>query len=184
LRDQAVVLKEMIARASVASTPRYFRIFSRKRRVVYLAPCLSKIVSKVFAPKKFAPRRFCRHSFPVRRRSKGGAMAATEESRIGKGTKISGNLHFHGTVRIEGEADGEIVGDEIVIAEGAVVSAKITATRLTVAGTVSGEIVVRQRLELMASARLRCTVNTPTLILNEGAQFEGDCRMPRDRMAA
>ena len=56
-------------------------------------------------------------------------MAATEESRIGKGTKVSGNLHFHGAVRIEGEADGEIVGDEIVIAEGAMVSAKITATR-------------------------------------------------------
>ena len=111
-------------------------------------------------------------------------MAAAEESRIGKGTKISGNLHFHGTVRIEGEADGEIFGDEVVIAEGAVVSAKITATRLTVAGTVSGELVVRQRLELLSSARLRCTVNTPTLILNEGAQFEGDCRMPRDRMAA
>jgi cytoskeletal protein CcmA (bactofilin family) len=126
--------------------------------------------------------------FPVRffvcRLSKGGEMAAAEESRIGKGTKVSGNLHFHGTVRIEGEADGEIVGDEVVIAEGAVVSAKITAARLTIAGTVTGEIVVRQRLELMSSARLHCTINTPSLILNEGAQFDGDCRMPRDRMAA
>ncbi len=93
-------------------------------------------------------------------------------------------MHFHGTVRIEGEAEGEIVGDEVIIAEGAVVSAKITATRLTVAGTLSGEVVVRQRLELLATARLRCTLNTPTLILNEGAQFDGDCRMPRDRMAA
>ncbi len=111
-------------------------------------------------------------------------MAGMEESRIGKGTKVSGNLHFHGAVRIEGEADGEIVGDEIMIAEGAVVAAKITATRLIVAGTVSGEIVVRQRLELLPSARLRCTVNTPSLILNEGAQFDGDCRMPRERMAA
>jgi cytoskeletal protein CcmA (bactofilin family) len=111
-------------------------------------------------------------------------MAAIEESRIGKGTKVSGNLHFHGAVRIEGEADGEIVGDEIVIAEGAMVSAKITATRLTIAGTVSGEITVRQRLELLPSARLHCTINTPSLVLNEGAQFEGDCRMPRDRMAA
>ncbi|HLK86875.1 MAG TPA: polymer-forming cytoskeletal protein [Candidatus Binataceae bacterium] len=111
-------------------------------------------------------------------------MAAAEESRIGKGTRLSGTMHFHGTVRIEGEAEGEIVGDEVIIAEGAVVSAKITATRLTVAGTVSGEVVVRQRLELLSSARLRCTLNTPTLILNEGAQFDGDCRMPRDRMAA
>src|SRR3984893_16204064 len=111
-------------------------------------------------------------------------MAAAEESRIGKGTKISGNLHFHGTVRIEGEADAEIVGDEVVIAEGAVVSAKITATRLTVAGTVSGEIVVRQRLELMSSARLGWQVDTAPLLLNEGVQFDVDCRMPRDRMAA
>lgn len=111
-------------------------------------------------------------------------MATTEESRIGKGSKISGNLHFHGTVRIEGEVEGEIVCDEVVIAEGAMVSAKITATRLTVAGTVKGEITVRQRLELLSSARLHCTINTPSLILNEGAQFDGDCRMPRDRMAA
>jgi len=107
-----------------------------------------------------------------------------EESRIGKGTKISGTMHFHGVVRMEGEADGEIFGDEVIIAEGAVISAKITATRLTVAGTVNGEIVVRQRLELLSTARLRCTINTPNLVLNEGAQFDGDCRMPRDRMAA
>jgi cytoskeletal protein CcmA (bactofilin family) len=111
-------------------------------------------------------------------------MAGTEESRIGKGTRVSGKLHFRGTVRIEGEAEGEIVGDEIVIAEGAVVSAKITATRLTIAGTVSGEIVVRQRLEALPTARLRCTLNTPSLVLNEGATFDGDCKMPRDRMAA
>lgn len=115
-------------------------------------------------------------------------MAGTEEaafqSRIGKGTKVSGQLRFHGAVRIEGEAEGEIVGDEIVIAEGAMVSAKITATRLTVAGTVNGEIVARQRLEVLPTAHLRCTVHTPSLILNEGAVFDGDCRMPRDRMAA
>lgn len=111
-------------------------------------------------------------------------MAGTEESRIGKGTKVSGHLHFHGAVRIDGEAEGEIVGDDVIIAEGAVVSAKITAARLTVAGTVNGEIVVRKRLELLPTARLRCTVNTPSLILNEGAVFDGDCRMPRDRIAA
>lgn len=111
-------------------------------------------------------------------------MAGTEDSRIGKGTKVSGKLHFQGTVRIEGEAEGEIVGEEVIIAEGAVVSAKITATRLTVAGTVSGEIVARQRLEATPTARLRCTVNTPSLVLSEGAMFDGDCRMPRDRMAA
>jgi cytoskeletal protein CcmA (bactofilin family) len=111
-------------------------------------------------------------------------MEGTEESRIGRGTKVSGKLHFHGAVRIEGEVEGEIVGEEVVIAEGAVVAAKIIATRLTVAGMISGEIVARQRLEALPTARLRCTVNTPSLVLNEGALFDGDCRMPRDRLAA
>lgn len=100
------------------------------------------------------------------------------ESRIGKGTKISGTLRFRAPVKIEGEAEGEISGDEIVIAEGAVVTAKLSATRLTVAGRLSGEATARERIELLASARVNCTLTTPSLVLREGAQFEGDCKMP------
>jgi len=106
------------------------------------------------------------------------------ESCIGKGTKVSGKLNFKEPARIEGEAEGEITGDEIVIAPGAVVTARIAATRLTIAGNVNGEVIARERIELLPTARLRCTLTTPTLVLNEGAQFDGDCKMPRDRAAA
>lgn len=105
-------------------------------------------------------------------------------SRIGKGTKVSGKLNFHGPAKIEGEVEGEIAGGEIVIAQGAVVTAHIVATRLTIAGSVSGEIIVRECLELLPTARLKCTIYTPNLILKEGAQFDGDCKMPRERAAA
>src|SRR5579875_1661982 len=100
------------------------------------------------------------------------------ESRIGKGARIAGTLNFRAPVRIEGEAEGDITGDEIVIAEGAVVTAKITATRLIVAGRLSGEATVREKIELTASARVQCRLTTPSLVLREGAQFEGDCKMP------
>ncbi len=103
---------------------------------------------------------------------------------IGKGTKVSGKLTFREPARIEGEAEGEISGDEIVIAPGAVVSARIAAVRLTIGGNVSGEIIARERIELLPTARLRCTLTTPTLVLNEGAQFDGDCKMPREDAAA
>lgn len=106
------------------------------------------------------------------------------ESRIGKGAKVSGKLNFRAPARIDGEVDGEINGDEILIAEGAVVTARIAATRVTVAGQVSGEIIARERLELLSTARLKCTITTASLVLNEGAQFEGDCKMPRERAAA
>ncbi|HVN89365.1 MAG TPA: polymer-forming cytoskeletal protein [Candidatus Binataceae bacterium] len=109
---------------------------------------------------------------------------ASFESRIGKGTKIKGTLNFRAPAKIEGDAEGEITGDVIMIAQGAVVSARIAGSRITVAGQVTGEIIARERLELLPTARCKCTISTPSLILNEGAQFEGDCKMPRERAAA
>ena len=106
------------------------------------------------------------------------------ESRISKGTKVSGKLFFKGPARIEGETDGEITADDLTIANGAVVTGRITAARITVAGTLSGELVARERVEFRETARVRCSVQTPVLALAEGAQFDGDCKMPRDRAAA
>jgi cytoskeletal protein CcmA (bactofilin family) len=109
---------------------------------------------------------------------------ASFDSRIGKGAKVSGKLFFKAPARIDGEVDGEISGDEVMIASGAVVTARITAARISIAGTVSGEIVARERVELLSTARVRCTISTPSLVLSDGAKFDGDCKMPRDRMAA
>jgi cytoskeletal protein CcmA (bactofilin family) len=106
------------------------------------------------------------------------------ESRIGKGSKVSGKLNFRAPVKIEGDAEGDISGDEIMIAQGAIVTARITAARVIVAGSLSGELVASERVELMPTARVRCTLSTPSLILNEGAQFDGECRMPRAPVAA
>jgi cytoskeletal protein CcmA (bactofilin family) len=106
------------------------------------------------------------------------------QSRIGKGTKVSGKLNFKAPTKIEGEAEGEITGDDIVIAQGAVVTARIAAARITIAGSVSGELIARERIEVLATAHLRCTISTPRLVLNEGAVFDGDCKMPREKAAA
>jgi len=101
------------------------------------------------------------------------------ESRIGTGTKITGKLTFRGRTKIEGDAEGEIRGEEIIIAQSAVVSAKVWATRLSIAGRVTGELAASERIELLATARVKCTISTPSLVLLEGAQFEGDCKMPQ-----
>ncbi len=106
------------------------------------------------------------------------------ESCIGKGTKVSGKLFFKAPARIEGEVDGEITGDEIVIENGAVVTARISAKRVSIAGNVSGEIVARERIELLPTAHVRCSISTPSLALADGAKFDGDCKMPRERAAA
>jgi cytoskeletal protein CcmA (bactofilin family) len=108
----------------------------------------------------------------------------SNESRIGKGTKVNGKLAFGARARIDGEVEGEITGEEIILSESAVVNARITADSLTIAGTVNGDLTARQRIELLATARARGTLKTPNLVLHEGAMFDGDCKMPRDRIAA
>ena len=108
-----------------------------------------------------------------------GAPVRTVSSVISKGTRFSGKVEFGKTATVDGEAEGEIIGDQIEIASSAVVTARITANRLQISGQVSGEIVARERIELLPSAKLRCTITTPTLVIAAGAQFDGDCKMPR-----
>jgi cytoskeletal protein CcmA (bactofilin family) len=98
---------------------------------------------------------------------------------IGKGTRISGKVDFGEKATIDGEAEGEITGDDIEIAPSALVMARITAKRLKISGQVDGEIIAHERVELLETARLRCTITTPTLVISEGAHFDGDCKMPR-----
>jgi cytoskeletal protein CcmA (bactofilin family) len=106
------------------------------------------------------------------------------QSHIGKGTKVSGKLNFKAPTLIEGEAEGEITGDDIVIAQGALVTARIAASKITIAGTVNGEVSAREKVEIMSSARLKCTITTPSLVFHEGATLDGDCKMPGHRAAA
>jgi cytoskeletal protein CcmA (bactofilin family) len=108
----------------------------------------------------------------------------TSSSCISRITRISGKLELRGLVEIEGEAEGEIIGDDIEIAPSAVVTARITANRLKVGGQVNGEIVARERLEVLPTARLQCTITTPMLVVTEGGQFNGDCKMPRGRTSS
>ena len=98
-------------------------------------------------------------------------------------TKINGKLSFEGPVQIDGQIEGEIVaGDDLVIGQGALVTAKIKAASVIVAGTVSGEITATQRIEIRPSAKISGNLAAPRIVMHEGAVFEGHCAMkPEER---
>jgi cytoskeletal protein CcmA (bactofilin family) len=97
---------------------------------------------------------------------------------LGKGTKITGKLAFEGSVRIEGHIEGEIsCEDTLTIGEGAVVKAKIAGTTVVVHGQVNGDIAARTKLELRAPSKVTGNINAPSLVIHEGAVFEGQCTM-------
>jgi len=97
---------------------------------------------------------------------------------LGKGTRIVGKLTFEGSVRIEGQIEGEInAQDALTIGEGAVVKAKINGTSIVVHGHVIGDVAAKTRLELRAPSKVVGNISTPNLVIQEGAVFEGQCAM-------
>ena len=97
---------------------------------------------------------------------------------LGKGSRVSGKLTFEGTVRIEGQVEGEITAqDALTIGEGAVVNAQITGTSVVVHGKVTGDITARKRLEIRAPGKVFGNISTPSLVIHEGVIFEGQCTM-------
>jgi cytoskeletal protein CcmA (bactofilin family) len=94
------------------------------------------------------------------------------------GSRISGKLYFETPARIDGHVEGEITAkDALTIGESAVVSAQIKADSVIVAGKVSGDIIAIHRIEIRPSAKVLGNITAPTLVINEGALFEGHCAM-------
>jgi cytoskeletal protein CcmA (bactofilin family) len=97
---------------------------------------------------------------------------------LGEGTQFKGVLSFAGAVRVDGQLEGEIIGEDVlIIGEPAQVKADIEVGTLVVSGFVQGNITAKQRVELLGSGRVAGTIRTPCLVVAEGAVFNGNCEM-------
>ncbi|MBI4515154.1 MAG: polymer-forming cytoskeletal protein [Deltaproteobacteria bacterium] len=100
------------------------------------------------------------------------------QTHLGKGSRVEGKLTFEGSVRIDGQVEGEVQAqDTVIVGESAVVSAQLIANTLIIKGKVSGDITARKRVELRAPAKLVGNITTPSLVIQEGVVFEGHCSM-------
>ena len=100
------------------------------------------------------------------------------DSLIGLGTKIKGDVHFTGGLRIDGEISGNVVADPskastLVLSEHAKVDGEISVTHLVVNGTVTGPILAAEYLELQSKAKVTGDVKYKTLEIQLGAIVEG-----------
>src|SRR5574341_1844259 len=97
---------------------------------------------------------------------------------LGRGSEFEGKLTFEGTVSIDGKFNGTILTDDtLVVGEGAKVSAEVTCGTIIVHGEVVGNIRARSAGELHQPARVRGTIETPSLSVDRGVVFEGQAKM-------
>lgn len=100
------------------------------------------------------------------------------ETIVGSQTQIKGTVTAGGTIRVDGQVDGEIIAKgDVVVGETGTVRAQIKGRSATIAGTVHGNVEVADKLELTASAKLYGDIKTGILIIGEGAVFKGACEM-------
>lgn len=104
--------------------------------------------------------------------------AGAEESVIDRGSAFDGVLRSSRNVRIEGQAKGEIHCEGTVfIDEGADVDARIVAANVMAAGRLQGDLTCHGRLQILPTGRVTGRVATTTLVIQEGAVYEGELRM-------
>lgn len=96
---------------------------------------------------------------------------------LDQGSRIEGDLHFEDTFRVEGHIHGRVVSKgQLVIGEHGRVEGEIAVDRVLVTGRLHGKIVAR-RVELARGSRVEADIETPVLVIEEGAFFEGRCHM-------
>jgi cytoskeletal protein CcmA (bactofilin family) len=108
------------------------------------------------------------------------AFGASESaSVIDRHSEFDGTYSTDRDLRIEGRAKGKLsCHGTLHVAQGATVDAEIEAEQVVVAGVLEGTVNCRSRLQIMPSGELRGRISTPSLVINEGARYEGEMVMP------
>jgi len=102
----------------------------------------------------------------------------TIDSLIGISTKIEGNLHFKGGLRIDGQVKGNVIADDeqssmLVISEQAKIEGEVRVAYLVVNGEIAGPVFSSELLELQPKARIIGDVHYKALEMHGGAVVSG-----------
>ncbi len=98
---------------------------------------------------------------------------------VGGGTVVTGEANFKAMMRVDGHLSGRVssTSGTLIVGNNGKVDANIEVAVAVIHGTINGDIIATQRLELGRSAKVHCNIQTPSLIIEQGAIFEGSCKM-------
>ena len=106
------------------------------------------------------------------------ALSTTLESQ----PELNGEICFKDMLRVNGHIAGRVfsIKGTLIVDSAARVDADVDVAVATINGTVNGDIIGRQRVELGSAAIIRGNIQTRSLTMKPGAVFEGKCRVLKD----
>jgi cytoskeletal protein CcmA (bactofilin family) len=95
---------------------------------------------------------------------------------IGEGSEFKGEFKINGLLRIDGHFQGTIETDgKVLIGQAGEAVTDIKARLVVIGGKVRGNIFATERVIFLSTGIITGNVITPSLIMEDGVKFEGNC---------
>ena len=102
----------------------------------------------------------------------------TADTIVGPQSYFTGTFRSEKDLRIEGTLEGEIdCRGTVIVAKDATLSATVRARNIEIAGSVTGDVFIEERLHLRSSGEMRGQSHAASFIVEEGGYFEGEMKM-------
>lgn len=99
---------------------------------------------------------------------------------MGAETSFEGKLTYTGAVRLDGRFKGVIRSDDtLIVGETGKIDGEIHVGISIIQGEVVGNIYGTERIELHHPGRIVGNITAPVVVMDEGAVFEGNCKMKK-----
>ena len=97
---------------------------------------------------------------------------------ISKDTVIEGSFSADQDVRLDGVIKGDVrCSKRLVVGESGNIEGKVNAESAVVMGTIKGEVIIKESLQLKATALVDGNLQASTITVDEGGRYLGECRV-------
>lgn len=101
------------------------------------------------------------------------------ETYISKDVTIKGELTTEGLIRIDGNFEGNIRVDGLIIGKTGDIKGEVEAREIMIDGNIEGNVNAREIIEIKPDGKVQGDIRTVKLIIAEGAFFIGRSTMQR-----
>lgn len=97
---------------------------------------------------------------------------------LGEFTSFSGNIESEGSIKVLGKVEGDVkASGDVYIEPTSSVTGNIYGSNVYISGYIKGNVLAKGILHLMTQAKLYGDIEVNSIVTDEGAIFQGNCRM-------
>lgn len=100
---------------------------------------------------------------------------------LDNGSHLHGELRFDASFRVDGKLTGTVQSEgDLIVGESGEIEGELKIGQVFVSGTVRGVIHAERKIQIAPGGKVYAEIDTPALVIEDGATFEGRCSMSRD----